>query len=248
MCKGVLRTLCRYSAEDGVAINVVAKGYFVVEEGGGRWKKVEESGRKWKRVAANVCIAVWLSMARPAGYVGCSMDLWTITGVWRALGFARETGAVPIAKTAKPFAMTSICRTLWRWTCCRLNSATFVLPVTRAQVYLRPQLVRWECPGQECFLVVFSVCRFFFFCNPSFWLRRAIFVLDKKVPLVGTQRGGPPKKKWNGSVGAAGPVGRTGVLRVLGWRGRVRPALPDAQLKPSRCCTLVCCCHPGCVG
>lgn len=45
MCKGVLRTLCRHSAEDGVAINVVAKGYFVVEEGGGRWKKVAESGR-----------------------------------------------------------------------------------------------------------------------------------------------------------------------------------------------------------
>ena len=53
---------------------------------------------------------------------------------------------------------------------------------------------------------------------------------------------------WNGSVGAAGPVGRTGVLRVLGWRGRVRLALPDAQLKPTGCCTLVCCCHPGCVG
>ena len=53
---------------------------------------MEEGGRKWKRVAANVCIAVWLSMARPAGYVGCSMDLWTITGVWRALGFARGPG------------------------------------------------------------------------------------------------------------------------------------------------------------
>lgn len=104
-------------------------------------------------------------------------------------------------------------------------------------------------PRPRMFLGRFLGLPFFsFFCNPSFWLRRAIFVLDKKVPLVGTQRGGPPQKKWNGSVGAAGPVGRTGVLRVLGWRGRVRPALPDAQLKPSRCCTLVCCCHPGCVG